>query len=376
MEKFRILSVFGTRPEAVKMAPVIRELSRRDGAESLCCVTGQHRELLREVLDAFSIRPDRDLDIMEEEQTLSDVTARTLKGMDAVMDDLRPDLVLVQGDTSATLTGALSAFYHRIPVGHVEAGLRTYDRYAPYPEEMNRRMVSVLAELHFCPTEGNRENLAREGISENVFVTGNTGLDALRTTVRENYVFSADALRELPFGEKKVILVTCHRRENLGKPMEDIFSALREIAGRHDDVEIVYPVHPNPAVRETAERCLRDAPRVRLLPPLGVMDMHNLMARCHLVLTDSGGLQEEAPALGKPVLVLRRLTERPEAVESGTVRVAGVDRERIVALTEELLCGAGAYESMARAVNPYGDGHAGERVADAVLDFLRRKRNG
>ena len=375
MEKIRILSVFGTRPEAVKMAPVIRELSRRDGVECLCCVTGQHRELLREVLDAFSIRPDRDLDIMEEEQTLSDVTARTLKGMDAVMDDLRPDLVLVQGDTSATFVGALSAFYHRIPVGHVEAGLRTYDRYAPYPEEMNRRMVSALAELHFCPTEGNRENLAREGIRENVFVTGNTGLDALRTTVREDYVFSAEALRELPFGEKKVILVTCHRRENLGKPMEDIFSALREIAGRHEDVEIVYPVHPNPAVRETVERCLRDAPRVRLLPPLGVMDMHNLMARCYLVLTDSGGLQEEAPALGKPVLVLRRLTERPEAVESGTVRVAGVDRERIVALTEELLPGGEEYRRMARAVNPYGDGHAGERVADAVLDFLRRKRS-
>ena len=327
MEKIRILSVFGTRPEAVKMAPVIRELSRRDGVECLCCVTGQHRELLREVLDAFSIRPDRDLDIMEEEQTLSDVTARTLKGMDAVMDDLRPDLVLVQGDTSATFVGALSAFYHRIPVGHVEAGLRTYDRYAPYPEEMNRRMVSALAELHFCPTEGNRENLAREGIRENVFVTGNTGLDALRTTVREDYVFSAEALRELPFGEKKVILVTCHRRENLGKP------------------------------------------------PLGVMDMHTLMARCYLVLTDSGGLQEEAPALGKPVLVLRRLTERPEAVESGTVRVAGVDRERIVALTEELLPGGEEYRRMARAVNPYGDGHAGERVADAVLDFLRRKRS-
>ena len=373
MEKIRILSVFGTRPEAVKMAPLIRELSAREGVECLCCVTGQHRELLREVLDAFSLRPDRDLDIMEEGQTLSDITARTLRGMDAALEDLRPDLVLVQGDTGATFAGALSAFYHRIPVGHVEAGLRTYDRYAPYPEEMNRRMVSALAELHFCPTEANRANLAREGISDNVFVTGNTGLDALRTTVRADHVFSSEALRQLPYG-KKLILVTCHRRENLGKPMEDIFSALREIARRHEDTEIVYPVHPNPAVRETAERCLRGADRVLLLPPLGVVDMHNLLARSFLVLTDSGGLQEEAPALNKPVLVLRTVTERPEAVESGTVRVAGVDKERIIALTEELLRGGAEYERMARAANPYGDGHASERVADAALAYLRRER--
>ena len=374
MENIRILSVIGTRPEAVKMAPLIRELAAREGVESLCCVTGQHRELLRGMLDAFSLRPDRDLDIMEKGQTLSQITARTLRGMDAVLEELRPDLVLVQGDTTAAFAGALSAFYHRVAVGHVEAGLRTGERYAPFPEEMDRRMVSALAELHFCPTEGNRQNLLREGIAGNIFVTGNTVIDALHTTVREDYVFQEERLRSLPFGEKRILLVTCHRRENWGKPMEDIFAALRQISAEHPDTEIVYPVHPNPAVRDTAERLLEDVPGISLLPPLGVTDMHNLMARSFLVLTDSGGLQEEAPALGKPVLVLRTVTERPEAVKSGTVRLAGVETEKIAALADELLNDDAAYERMARAVNPYGDGHASARIADAIMDWSRRRR--
>ena len=374
MENIRILSVIGTRPEAVKMAPLIRELAAREGVESLCCVTGQHRELLRGMLDAFSLRPDRDLDIMEEGQTLSQITARTLRGMDAVLEELRPDLVLVQGDTTAAFAGALSAFYHRVAVGHVEAGLRTGERYAPFPEEMDRRMVSALAELHFCPTEGNRQNLLREGIAGNIFVTGNTVIDALHTTVREDYVFQEERLRSLPFGEKRILLVTCHRRENWGKPMEDIFAALRQISAEHPDTEIVYPVHPNPAVRDTAKRLLGDVPGISLLPPLGVTDMHNLMARSFLVLTDSGGLQEEAPALGKPVLVLRTVTERPEAVKSGTVRLAGVETEKIAALADELLNDDAAYERMARAVNPYGDGHASARIADAIMDGSHRRR--
>ena len=374
MENICILSVIGTRPEAVKMAPLIRELAAREGVESLCCVTGQHRELLRGMLDAFSLRPDRDLDIMEKGQTLSEITARTLRGMDAVLEELRPDLVLVQGDTTAAFAGALSSFYHRVAVGHVEAGLRTGERYAPFPEEMDRRMVSALAELHFCPTEGNRQNLLREGIAGNIFVTGNTVIDALHTTVREDYVFQEERLRSLPFGEKRILLVTCHRRENWGKPMEDIFAALRQIWLEHPDTEIVYPVHPNPAVRDTAKRLLGDVPGISLLPPLGVTDMHNLMARSFLVLTDSGGLQEEAPALGKPVLVLRTVTERPEAVKSGTVRLAGVETEKIAALTDELLNDDAAYERMARAVNPYGDGHASARIADAIMDWSHRRR--
>lgn len=370
--KKRILSVFGTRPEAIKMAPLVKELAARPGLESLCCVTGQHREMLRSVLDTFSIRPDADLDIMAPGQTLSDITTRVLRGMDGALDALRPDLVLVHGDTSTTFAASLAAFYHKIPVGHVEAGLRTHDRYSPFPEEMNRRLTGALAELHFCPTEGNRANLAREGVTENVFVTGNTVIDALRTTVREGYVFSLPELNALPWGEKRILLVTCHRRENYGEPMENIFSALRQIAETHPETELVYPVHPSPVVRAAAERHLADAPGVHLLPPLDTLDMHNLMGRCFLVLTDSGGLQEEAPALGKPVLVLRTETERPEAVEAGTVKLAGVERERIVALTEKLLGDETAYNAMARAVNPYGDGRASQRIADAVEAYFRK----
>ena len=367
MEKRRIMSVFGTRPEAIKMAPLVKELAAREGLASICCVTAQHREMLDSVLEVFDVKPDWDLDIMTPRQTLSTITSKCLVGMDEAIDALKPDMILVHGDTSTTFAGALSAFYHQVPVGHVEAGLRTYDKYSPYPEEMNRKLVTAIADLYFCPTENNRENLRREGITENVFVTGNTVIDALRTTVRENFVFATEALNRLPYESKKVVLVTCHRRENYGQPMEDIMSALAHIARTHEDVVLVYPVHLSPVVQECARRHLGDIPNVLLTAPLSADEMHNLMARCYLVLTDSGGLQEEAPALGKPVLVLRRETERPEAVAAGTAKLAGVAYEDIVSMAHQLITDPAAYAAMAHAVNPYGDGSACRRIADAIL---------
>ena len=367
MEKLRIMSVFGTRPEAIKMAPLVKELAGRENLESICCVTAQHREMLDSVLEVFSLKPDWDLDIMTPRQTLSTITSKCLLGMDEAIDTLKPDMILVHGDTSTTFAGALSAFYHKVPVGHVEAGLRTYDKYSPYPEEMNRKLVTAIADLYFCPTENNRANLAREGVTEGVFVTGNTVIDALKTTVREDYRFSTELLNHLPYGEKKVLLVTCHRRENYGQPMEDIMSALAAIAREHGDVELVYPVHLSPVVQECAHRHLDGIGNVHLIAPLAADEMHNLMARCYLVLTDSGGLQEEAPALGKPVLVLRRETERPEAVTAGTVKLAGVAYDDIVSMARQLITDPAAYAAMAHAVNPNGDGFACRRIADAIL---------
>ena len=366
MEKIRVMSVFGTRPEAIKMAPLVKELAAREGIESLCCVTAQHRQMLDSVLEVFHLKPDWDLDIMTPRQTLSTITSKCLLGMDEAIDALKPDMILVHGDTSTTFAGALSAFYHQVKVGHVEAGLRTYDKYSPFPEEMNRVLVSRLADLYFCPTANNRDNLAREGIRENLFITGNTVIDALKTTVRDDYRFATEELNRLPYGEKKVCLVTCHRRENYGEPMKNIMLALRQIAEENEDVELVYPVHLSPVVREAVDRYLRGAPRVHLIDPLPADEMHNLMARCYLVLTDSGGLQEEAPALGKPVLVLRRETERPEAVAAGTVKLAGVVQDDIVTMAERLIRDKSAYAQMAHAVNPYGDGRACERIADAI----------
>ncbi|MCI9375981.1 MAG: UDP-N-acetylglucosamine 2-epimerase (non-hydrolyzing), partial [Oscillibacter sp.] len=314
MTMLRVMSVFGTRPEAIKMCPLVKELAARPGIESLCCVTAQHRQMLDSVLEVFGVKPDCDLDIMTPRQTLSSITSKCLVGMDEAVERLKPDLILVHGDTSTTFAGALSAFYHQIPVGHVEAGLRTYDKFSPFPEEMNRVLTSHLADMHFCPTAGNRENLVKEGHRRNLFITGNTVIDALKTTVQKDYHFSTEALNALPYSEKKVLLITCHRRENYGEPMKNILMALRQIAESRQDVELVYPVHLSPVVREAVDQYLRGAPRVHLIDPLPAGEMHNLMARCYLVLTDSGGLQEEAPALGKPVLVLRRETERPEAV--------------------------------------------------------------
>ena len=366
MKKLRIMSVFGTRPEAIKMAPLVKELASREEIESLCCVTAQHRQMLDSVMKVFDLRADCDLDIMTPRQTLSSITSKCLTGMDGAIERLKPDMILVHGDTSTTFAGALSAFYHQVPVGHVEAGLRTYDKYSPFPEEMNRRLVTAIADLYFCPTKNNRDNLLREGIEKGIFITGNTVIDALRTTVRSDYVFATQKLNELDYANRKVILVTCHRRENYGEPMKNIMLALRQIAEQNEDVELVYPVHLSPVVREAVDAYLRGAPRVHLIEPLPADEMHNIMARCYMVLTDSGGLQEEAPALGKPVLVMRRETERPEAVEAGTVKLCGVVQDDIVTMAERLIRDRNAYEKMAHAVNPYGDGKACARIADAI----------
>ena len=372
MNKLKVMTVFGTRPEAIKMAPLVKELESRDEVESICCVTAQHRQMLDSVLNIFGIRPQFDLDIMEQSQTLSTITSKCLLGLEKVFQQVRPDLVLVHGDTSTTFAGALAAFYQQIAVGHVEAGLRTWDRYSPFPEEMNRAMVGRLAQLHFCPTAANRRNLEAEGITKGLYVTGNTVIDALQTTVAENFNFGEDALNRLDYQGKRVILVTCHRRENYGAPMEDIMAALARIARSHRSVELVYPVHLSPVVQECAHRNLDGLDNVHLIAPLDVEEMHNLMARSFLVMTDSGGLQEEAPALGKPVLVLRKETERPEAVQAGTVKLAGVCRDDIVGMAEELLTDPAAYARMAHAVNPYGDGRACRRIADAVLCHFGR----
>ncbi len=366
MKPVTVMTIFGTRPEAIKMAPLALELSRRENIRALCCVTAQHREMLDSVLEIFHLKPDYDLNIMEPRQTLSTITSKCLLGMDGVLDEARPDLVLVHGDTSTTFAGALSAFYHQIPVGHVEAGLRTYDKWSPFPEEMNRKMVGAIADLHFCPTVTNRDNLARENITKGVFLTGNTVIDALQITVKRDYTFQEEVLNRLDYQNRRVILVTCHRRENYGQPMTNIMTALRRIADAFPDTELVYPVHLSPVVQEAAHKYLDGHPRIHLIAPLAVDEMHNLMARCHLVMTDSGGLQEEAPALGKPVLVLRRETERPEAVQAGTVRLAGVEEETIFSLASELLTSESAYAAMAHAVNPYGDGRACRRIADAI----------
>ena len=341
MKPIRVMTIFGTRPEAIKMAPLVLELQSRQGIQPICCVTAQHREMLDAVLEIFRLKPDYDLNIMEPRQTLSTITTKCLLGMEGVLEEAKPDLVLVHGDTSTTFAGALAAFYRQIPVGHVEAGLRTWDKYSPFPEEMNRKLVGDIADLHFCPTPANRENLAREGITDGVFVTGNTVIDALKTTVRTDYSFSTQALNGLDYTGKRIILA-------------------------FPDVELVYPVHLSPVVREAAGKYLSGHPRIHLIDPLSADEMHNLMARAYLVMTDSGGLQEEAPALGRPVLVLRRETERPEAVRAGTVRLAGTEEEEIFSLASELLHDERAYHAMAHAVNPYGDGQACRRIADAI----------
>ena len=365
MTKLKVMSIFGTRPEAIKMAPLVLELKRRGGIESTVCVTAQHREMLDGVLGVFDIRPDYDLNIMKSGQTLSDITARVLSGLAGVFESAKPDLVLVHGDTTTTFAAALAAFYAKIDCGHVEAGLRTYDRMSPYPEEMNRQLVGRLATLHFAPTANNAANLARENIKNGVYVTGNTVIDALAYTAHGEG-FESPELNAMDFAGRRVITLTCHRRENYGEPMEQIFAAVRRIARDNPDVLVVYPVHLSPVVREAARRVLGGVANIALIEPLSAVDMHRLMAKSYMVMTDSGGLQEEAPALGKPVLVLRDTTERPEAVEAGTVKLAGTDEDEIVSLARELLHDPAAYERMARAVNPYGDGRASERIADAI----------
>ena len=366
MKKIKVMSVFGTRPEAIKMAPLVKELAKYTDLESICCLTGQHREMLDSVMEIFQLKGDYDLNIMEKRQTLSTITTKTLLGMDGIIDECKPDLILVHGDTSTTFAGALSAFYHQVPVGHVDAGLRTWDKYSPFPEEMNRTLVGDIAELHFSPTRANAENLQREAISGKIFITGNTAIDAMGYTVRSDYKFITQLLNELDFVGKRVVVVTCHRRENYGKPMEDIMAAIAKVVELHPDVEVVYPVHLSPVVRDCAAKHLAGKDRIHLIDPVDVQEMHNLISRCYMVMTDSGGLQEEAPALGKPVLVMRRETERPEAIVAGTAKLAGVCYEEIVAMANELLDDPSAYAKMAKAVNPYGDGQACRRIAQAI----------
>ena len=365
-DKIRVMSVFGTRPEAIKMAPLVLELAGREEIESICCVTAQHREMLDSVLNVFELRPDYDLDIMEAQQTLSGITSKAILGLEKVFKEAKPDIVLVHGDTTTTFSAALAAFYAGVSVGHVEAGLRTFDKFSPFPEEMNRRLTGDIADLNFCPTAGNRSNLQAEGIKTGVFVTGNTVIDAMKYTVRDNFTSSVPEIRSLPT-DKKIITLTCHRRENYGEPMHSIFRAVKRIALENSDVIFVYPVHLSPTVRETAQQELGGVDNIRLIDPIDAVEMHNLIARSYMVMTDSGGLQEEAPAMGKPVLVLRRETERPEAVAAGTAKLAGVDEEQIYNMATELLTSEHEYRKMAEAANPYGDGKACKRIADAIL---------
>ena len=365
MTRLKVMSVFGTRPEAVKMAPLVLELERRPELESVVCVTAQHREMLDSVLRQFDISPKHDLNIMQRGQSLAYITSRVLHGMAPVYEAEKPGLVLVHGDTTTTFAAALAAFYAHIPVGHVEAGLRTFDRWSPWPEEMNRRMTGQLASLHFAPTKRNAENLRREGVEGSIWITGNTVIDALRYTA-SGEGFSRPELDDIDYVNHRVVTLTCHRRENYGQPMRNIFEAVRNTALRFPDVIFVYPVHLSPVVRQAAGELLSGVPNIKLIEPLDAVDMHRLMAKSYMVMTDSGGLQEEAPALGKPVLVLRRETERPEAVEAGTVELAGTERERIELLAARLLSDRAAYDKMAQAVNPYGDGRACPRIADAI----------
>lgn len=368
MEKLKVMTVFGTRPEAVKMAPLVKELEKHEEIESIVCVTAQHRQMLDQVLGMFEITPDHDLNIMQNRQTLVDITTRGLKGLSAVFEEVKPDIVLVHGDTTTTFVGSLAAFYKQIKIGHVEAGLRTFDKYFPFPEEMNRKLTGSLADLHFAPTNTNKTNLLNEAVSQDkIYTTGNTVIDALKTTVKSDYVFENDTLKKIDFNGKRIITVTAHRRENLGEPLNNICRALRSLVEKYSDIEIVYPVHLNPAVQEVAKGILGDHKQVHLIDPLDVQDMHNLMANSFLIMTDSGGLQEEAPSLGKPVLVLRNETERPEAVSAGTVRLVGTDEDKVFEMACQLLDSEEEYVAMAKAVNPYGDGNASERIVKALL---------
>ena len=371
MAKKKIITIFGTRPEAIKMAPLVKELEKREEIDSKVCVTAQHREMLDQVLNLFDITPDFDLNIMKTKQTLTGITNKVLEGLEEVFMKEKPDMILVHGDTTTTFAGALAAFYQQVKVGHVEAGLRTFNKYFPFPEEMNRKLTGSLADLHFAPTKGSKKNLLREGISDSdIYITGNTVIDAMKHTVEENYIFENDELNHIDFESKKVIMITAHRRENWGQGIENICEALNKIVEANEDVELVYLVHLNPVVKDVVTERLGGKDRVHLLPPLDTKETHNLMNKSFMVMTDSGGLQEEAPHLGKPVLVLRDVTERPEAVEAGTVKLVGTDVDIIVNEASKILNDENEYAKMSRAINPYGDGKAAERIVDAVLKYF------
>ena len=369
MNKIKVMSIFGTRPEAIKMAPLVKELEKRAETESIVCVTAQHREMLDQVLETFKIKPDYDLNMMKQGQTLMDITIGALSGVDAVIKKAKPDIVLVHGDTSTTFAGGLAAFYNQVAIGHVEAGLRTYNKYSPYPEEMNRQMVDCMTDMYFAPTDLSRDNLIKEHVDPSkIYVTGNTAIDAMDTTVDEGYTHP-----ELEWlGGDKMILLTAHRRENLGEPMKNIFRGIRRVLDELPGYKVIYPIHKNPLVRAAADEIFGDCDRVKLIEPLEVFDFHNFQNRAHIILTDSGGIQEEAPSLGKPVLVLRDTTERPEGIKAGTLKLVGTNSENVYKETMRLLTDHDEYERMSKASNPYGDGHASERIAKAIINKFKK----
>ncbi len=365
----KIMTVFGTRPEGIKMAPIIKELEKREGIESIICITGQHREMLDQVLKIFNIEPDYDLNIFKSGQTLTEITTRALKGLEEVIIKEKPDVLLVQGDTTTVFAGALAAFYQKVKIGHVEAGLRSGNIYSPYPEEANRKLTGIVTDYHFAPTERNRQNLLKEDyLDDKIFITGNTVIDALKYVIKEDYIFDLDLLNNLDYKNKRVILLTSHRSENIGKPMENIFTAIKDILEKYEDVELVFPMHLNPKVREIANRILRDNERIHLTEPLDYQPMANLEAKVNLIVTDSGGLQEEGPTFGKPVLVVREETERPEGIEAGTARLVGTSYDGLYNELDLLLSNKDEYNKMANAVNPYGDGRASERIVDILVN--------
>ena len=365
----KVMTIFGTRPEAIKMAPLVKELEKRKEIKSIVCVTAQHREMLDQVLNVFDIKPDYDLNIMKQGQTLSEITSRVLLGLEEVIQREQPNIILVHGDTSTTFAGALAAFYNQVDIGHVEAGLRTYNKYSPFPEEMNRQMVDRMTDMFFAPTLVSKNNLLKENIDEDkIYVTGNTAIDAMKYTVKDNYKHELfDWL-----GDSKFILLTAHRRENLGKPMYNIFKAIKRIVLENSDVKVIYPIHMNPKIREIAKEVLGDNTRVKIIEPLEVFDFHNFINRSYLILTDSGGIQEEAPSLGKPVLVLRDTTERPEGIDAGTLKLVGTDEETIYEETMNLLHNTLEYEKMSKAVNPYGDGTTSIQIVDAIINKYQK----
>ncbi len=361
----KVITIFGTRPEAIKMAPLVKELGNREEIKSIVCVTAQHREMLDQVLEVFDIKPDYDLNIMKQGQTLSEITSRVLMGLEEIIQKEKPNIILVHGDTTTTFAGALAAFYNNVDIGHVEAGLRTWNKYSPFPEEMNRQMVDRMSDMYFAPTEVSKNNLIKENIDiDKIYVTGNTAIDAMKTTVNDNYyneIFDW-------VGNDKLILLTAHRRENLGEPMRNIFRAVKRIIEKHNDIKVIYPIHLNPKVREVANEVFDGVDRIRLIEPLEVFDFHNFINKSYIILTDSGGIQEEAPSLGKPVLVLRNTTERPEGVEAGTLKLVGTDEDTIYNETDKLLNSIEEYDKMSKASNPYGDGSASRYIVDAIID--------
>lgn len=360
----KVMAIFGTRPEAIKMAPVVKELQKRKEIKCIVCITAQHREMLDQVLGTFHIKPDYDLNIMKQGQTLADITTRALIGLEEVIKKENPNIVLVHGDTTTTFAGALAAFYNQVDIGHVEAGLRTYDKYSPYPEEMNRQMVSCMADMNFAPTELSKNNLLKEGRTKNIYVTGNTAIDAMAYTVSLNY--TNDIFKWL--GDDRMILLTAHRRENLGEPMRHIFKAIKRIVDENSDVKVIYPIHLNPKVREIANDVFANCERIKLIEPLEVIDFHNFINKCYFIMSDSGGVQEEAPSLGKPVLVLRDTTERPEGIDAGTLKLVGTNEETIYQEASQLLNNQNEYNKMSKACNPYGDGKASQRIVDAIIE--------